>query len=334
MGGKAIKKFGFEENRLNVSEYEKLSNSIKEIINNSFKGLNFKEVLYYKNKDSFGDMDIIYNTDEVSYNEISYFIKKVIHSPYYYNGGVFSFAYNNFQIDFIGVCGEDYECAYNYFSFNDLGNFLGKIANRKGFSYGYSGLKYKVKEELFNNNGSNILREVCVSKNVKEIYDFLGYDYSRYEKGFDDIKDIFEYVVSGKYFNKEIFNFDKFNYEYKRKYNRRDNQKLFIEYLKSVNKEDYVYKDKYYYLSEWDKYNNNLKYIIEEEREKYFNKKKVQSKFNGDLVKKLLRLEGKELGNFIVLYKNSKKDFDLYIKETDQVDIIFDIYKFYYDYKE
>ena len=42
----------------------------------------------------------------------------------------------NFQIDFIKVGEENWETSKNYFSYNDLGNLMGRLAQRLGVKYG------------------------------------------------------------------------------------------------------------------------------------------------------------------------------------------------------
>lgn len=65
-----------------------------------------------------------------------------------------------------------------YLSYNDLGNFIGRIAHGLGLKYGQEGLWY---EHMFKNMN---VGAVMISQNYPKIYEFLGLDFKRWEEGF------------------------------------------------------------------------------------------------------------------------------------------------------
>ena len=51
----------------------------------------------------------------------------------------------------------------------------------------------------------HVLASIELHQNAPEVFDFLGYDYAKWQQGFQNLEDIFEFVVSSKWFSSEIF---------------------------------------------------------------------------------------------------------------------------------
>jgi DNA polymerase/3'-5' exonuclease PolX len=94
----------------------------------------------YNNKESFGDMDILYSTyDNKSINKNAF---NFIFAPteIVQNTNVISLDYKQLQIDFIHIKEDEFDYALNYFGNNDLGNLIGKIARQFVLKHGHNGL--------------------------------------------------------------------------------------------------------------------------------------------------------------------------------------------------
>lgn len=92
----------------------------------------------YRSKESFGDCDLLTTaTDEAFEESLS---KDFILLGKKRNGGVTSYAlkYGNFppfQFDLIKAKEDSFKFHYNYLSYNDLGNLIGRIAAAFGFKF-------------------------------------------------------------------------------------------------------------------------------------------------------------------------------------------------------
>lgn len=202
MGGLALKHLDIK--RLNHNEYYPLIQEVQE----TFKKL-FKEPAYlipsYKDKIDFGDCDMI-----VCHEKLPQDWRTII-SEYYSskgmnrNGEVTSIEINRFQFDFISIETKYLVTALMYFSYNDLGNLIGRIAHKMGFKLGQYGLRYVLREK------DHVIAEISVSINPEEYFPFLGYNYSRFTQGFQTLEDIFIYAASTPYFNPEIYLLDNRN---------------------------------------------------------------------------------------------------------------------------
>jgi len=128
MGGKALKTV--ETIRCDRKTFDKVSNEIIDILNKTFNKVIIP--LFYKNKKTFGDIDILICTDNFSENMREFIVKNFKPNEIFHNGNCWSFDYKKIQIDFITCSSEHFDSNYNYLNYNDLGNFVGRIA--QGFS--------------------------------------------------------------------------------------------------------------------------------------------------------------------------------------------------------
>jgi len=243
MGGNAL---NFKTRRVNKDEYFLLYGEIKEKLNSLtfFKvhsGLNPKILKTvqmdllpaYTDKEDYGDMDILC-TDELfpRENNNRQLLKNELHRLFNYkdiycNTDVWSFDYKDFQIDLIFMRLKNYYTALTYYSYNDLGNLMGRVANKMGVKYGHEGLRKK----LYSEDRSRPLLEINLTQDNAKIFDFLGYDYSLWQKGFKKLEDIFEFAVSTKYFTKDLFRLENLDHENRTRNRKRKTYMSFLEWL-------------------------------------------------------------------------------------------------------
>ena len=201
MGGRALK--NTYTRRYSKQEFETVSKELIDIIEQRYARA--ATPLYYHNKETFGDIDIIVDIDGASYLDSggdfirSYIQKTFKPNEIFHNGNCYSFDYKEVQVDFMCVPSEDYDSNYHYLAFNDLGNYIGRIAHRLGLKYGQEGLWYNHYLK-----GQN-LGKVMISKDYREIFNFFDLDYDRWLEGFDELEDTFKFVTTSRYFDTEMF---------------------------------------------------------------------------------------------------------------------------------
>ncbi len=270
----------------------------------------FKRVampLFYKNKKSFGDADLIVSMEGFNRNVRDYIVDTFKPTEIFHNGNCYSFDYKELQVDLITLAPEHFDSNEMYLSYNDLGNFIGRIAQGFGLKYGQEGLWY---EHYF--KGMNIGR-IQVSKDYKEIYKFLGLSYERWEQGFDELEDIFAYIATSPYFNWKLFQLDKLNKINRDRNLKRKSYMSFLEWMdKNVadDKHEFEFKDTYLdnkdaYIDVIDEHFKDADIMTEIRRLEYEECKKlyIKSKFNGGDVMRKYGLEGKKLGDAITGFK-------------------------------
>lgn len=290
MGGNALKVY---TRRYDKDEYLDLVKEVLDKLDN--KGIIGVVPASYRDKDTFGDLDVLIKSSTLNGDIIDIINELYEPKEIYNNSDVKSFDYKEFQIDFILTSDAKWETSINYFTYNDLGNFIGRISYHMGFRFGHFGLKLVYRHEDGGRKFSKI-----ISKDSRKIYEFLGFNYDRYLKGFDSVEDIFKFVVTSKYFNPRIFDYELLNHENRTRNKKRKNYELFLKY---INESDnilpfhYDYKSNDYYIEKADKF-FDIKIVDEINRWKNVveTEKKASGIFNGNIVMEHFPLRGKELG--------------------------------------
>lgn len=321
MGGNALQ---HPSCRLNKQELLGLIVNFNNEIGEPFKPTSsgapvFQPIPFYTSKDSFGDLDMVVMCESRDWERLLDDLKKKYpdHSK---NGNVFSFGVDvgkdtNFQIDLIYV-GENFgerQMALTYFAYNDLGNLMGRIFHRAGFKYGHKGLLRMVRDE---ENSDHIIDEVLVTNEPREIFEFGGYDYDEFLDGFSTREDIFNYVTSSPYFNRDIYLFENRN----AKARMRDSKRvMYNEFLKwcsgsddlpefqTEDKEEFRREQLHLALEKFPEFRVRYDGALK----KLSKSKTINEKFNGSIVSEVTGLSGRDLGMFIRDFKSKWTDDDL-----------------------
>lgn len=193
MGGSAIKM----SRRYEAAEYWEMQREIEAILKRNAE-IRHYFVRPYQHKPSFGDMDILIQKKEDKNwkNEVL-----EMFPPYQEisrSSDVWSFNYKELQVDLIFIPEKFWELAKWFFDFNDLGALVGKIARFMKLKFGFQGLEfelhYKDRKKTF-----------LISVEPEKIYEFLGFNVERYKLGFENLTDVFDYIVHSQYFNNATF---------------------------------------------------------------------------------------------------------------------------------
>lgn len=332
MGGLALK--NCHTRRYERKEFEQISEELITILEKDFKRVAIP--LFYKNKPSFGDADIILSMEDFNGNMRTYVEDTFSPNEIFHNGKCWSFDYKELQIDLITVSGEDFDSNYNYLSYNDLGNYIGKIAHGFGLKYGQEGLVY---DHYF--KGSKIGR-ILISKDYDKIYEFLGLSYDRWKEGFNELEDIFKFISESPYFNWEYLQLENNNRVNRERDAKRKSYMSFLTYIDENCKDDnhrYQYeKDKSVYIDKVAKFfpESNIEMEIRRMEYEYCKNLYIKSKFNGGELMRRFGLQGKEISENMNAFKKAIESiplmddtFDEYVLGTPVEDIYTDFDFFY-----
>jgi hypothetical protein len=261
----------------------------------------------YENKETFGDADYVYDL-ELPFNVLTSFFGM----EYVRNGTITSFAVpmgdgRKFQLDMIGVNGGIAHFAYNYFSFNDLGNLVGRIVHKLGFKYGYNGLWYVLRDP---ENPVHVVKEILVTDNWNDFMRLFGFPIKR---NFPTLESIFEYVASLPWFDPDIYLFQNLNHINRIRDRKRKTYNQFLAWLnnnKPLKKFDWdmeagrkeeireMYLD--IALNRFTKFKKDY----EETKNEFEMEKLFRMRFNGEIVRNITGLDGRELGKFMERIRN------------------------------
>jgi hypothetical protein len=335
MGGKALNQFGIFTERKDTKTFLKIGEEIRTILFSDFH-LETAIVKCYHEKSDHGDLDLLLKiTEDFKLKNIN--IKDYINQRFkprgiYYSGGVYSFDYQNFQIDFICIQNIDWDIANTFFNYDCAGNCMGKVYHKFNLSYGWNGLYYKFR----NFNGRNS-QNILISKDPKKIFEFGCYDYDIHSNGFEKLEDIFKFIISSKYFNSTIFQFNNLRHIDKKRNRKRKTYNLFLSYIADNNiiKSFPFEKNKESYIPMIDAFFPEAKLIEKLNKLKNIDNtnKLLSRKFNGNIIMNWFpELNGKKLGLEIQKFKdNLGSNYDQFILNNN-IDLIKE--KFTENYKK
>jgi len=295
MGGNAIK----DARRIDYAELCIIETEIKTKLSQFDVDMDWEIPAAYRKKETFGDIDILitYKSDNWKDNILKIF-RPSQHSS---NGNCLSIDYDGVQVDFIYYeTYSEFLTAYNYFSWNDLGNLLGRVAHKNGMKFGHDGLWLRVEYE------GTYLGYVKVTDNMKSILKILGYDYKRWAIGFDTLEDIFQFVVSSQHFDPSSYEYEALDHQNRLRNRKRKVYQAFLEWLK-----DKTFPSPspiYLGLHDTNVFTKRDALIENHKMQKY-----LKQFFNGNIVTEFTGLTGKELGEFMSEYKNQYQSFDVHV---------------------
>lgn len=308
MGGNALK--NCTTRRYQAEEYFVLEDEVRKKFQDHFR-TNAYPILAYRNKESFGDMDILVQAEHLPPRWVESVVALFDSKEHHKNGNVLSFEYKEFQIDLIVTPEEELVSSAQYFAYNDLGNLIGRVAHSMGLKLGHDGLTYKfMRAERY------VFKEIKLLDDWEDILPVLGYSWERYSQGFDTLEDIFKFVVSSPFFNKSIYALENLNHASRV---RNQKRKMYMEFLKWIESYEetsdqqsiaflnickatkhYAYQN---YL--FDKI-PSFKEQYEATQKEFLLAQEYKKRFNGELVSQWTGLEKQELGKFMAWLKNTK----------------------------
>jgi hypothetical protein len=288
--------------RYQADEYFKLVNEVCDVFAHTDAQWNQFEIIpAYREKESFGDMDILYSTTDDIPLCAKHFGLMFDTDQVSRNSNVTSVAYKEFQIDFIHMGQENFNYSLAYHSWNDLGNLTGKLARYFGLKHGHAGLVLPMRD------GDNKFDEILLTLEHDKFLEFVGLDSDVFNSGFDNLQQIFEYVATSPYYNPEWYKLENISSVGRIRDRKRDTYRKFLEFNKTQTG---VYPDRIVDKSDaleriFDFFPEALPEFAAKMGELAL-LKLAKEKFNGDLVSEITGFTDKDLGSFM---KHLRKDF-------------------------
>lgn len=319
MGGNAIK----DAQRLDAELYFKVQSDVMNYLLKLFPNSTVLPIAAYKQKESFGDLDLLISSDnlpETWKKDVLKTFDAEDKEDHYDNKSVLSFRYSNeelgverFQVDIIKEKAETLTMAWHYFSYNDLSNLLGRISKKVGFKLAHDGLYY------IERDGDDIYFDERFSMDYGVALDLLGIDLATYVN-FETLEDIFKFVASSPYFNPDIYLLHNRNYTSRVRDRKRSTYNAFLKWCEEHNENlthfPYESTDDY---GGYGCTNNRIGVAVDEimerypkfhervleARERHYLDKSFEECFNANFVMNMAEelfaseLKGKELGQIM-----------------------------------
>jgi hypothetical protein len=313
MGGKL-----FNLPRMPRDVYLEIEADVRRYLDRKLPG-EYRIPRYYGDKPDFGDMDVLV-ADGPGWHALRAEIARdlgIVESKVV--GHVLSTVYRGLQTDFFPIPERYLESAYDFMSFNDLGNLIGRICRRFDLKYGERGLRY-----VYRRAGGNYQVELEVTRDFERICQFLGLDHAAFRAGFGSLPEVFDWVIASPYFSVAPY-LDDADSNVRRRAPDRTTVARFIAYLteRGVDKR-VAFRDRSAYLPEVMAAfpEADLAAQIDRERTAEARQIEIAAKFSGKRVMRVVPgLDGKALGELIRRFKASFEDFEAWALATPEDEI-------------
>jgi hypothetical protein len=314
MGGKL-----FNLPRMPRAEYLRLESEMRVYLDKKLPG-EYRIPRAYGDKPDFGDMDIIVSSFPEWGRVRQEIIDELGITQHRSAGHVYSTVYKGLQTDFFTTPKKYLESTYTFMSFNDLGNFIGRMCRRFNLKYGEEGLSYVYRRP----SNENYKRDLELTQDFEKICAFLGLDYAGWKNGFESLEHLYLWTIESPYFSVVPY-LDEMKGKLKGRAQERTTVTKFVDWLEEnrIDKRPEFAKRSSYlpmiinYFRE-----TKLQEQLEVEHQKEQRDIELASKFSGKLVMKLLpHLEGKELGSFIIRFKESFENFEEFVLSSSESEI-------------
>lgn len=321
MGGHALKSVV----RLEASAYRSLAATVESRLKRIFPLVSV--IPAYSNKESFGDLDVLVSIQGQEKNWVASVRKEFEPEQLVKNSDVVSFSFpfptgtgsSDFQVDLISTQSDLFQAALFYFSYNDLGNLLGRLFHKMGLKFGHTGLHYVVRDPRAQHK-----QEILITRDPATILARLGLSYELYQSGFESLEQIFQFVASSPFFNPDIYLLSNLNHVSRIRDRKRETYNRFLNWCESYSHSlnHYEFQDKEFYL-------NQL--LLDQEFSRQYNEilsanktlNLASLKFNGRLVSSLTGLTLIDLGQFLRYVKQqfpTELEFARFIVGLDDPD--------------
>lgn len=322
MGGHLLHIWNLPEKRVSRVDFERIILQVLDKLRARFNLRRIEPLKFFTDKADFGDLDIAFETfsnQSVQINFIEEFEKLFGYKPHK-NGNCISFPVEGFQVDILMFSDVVFDIAQVYYAY-ESGNFMGRIADKMGLSYGHRGLYLQIPLSYFDSTlPDHQYRDILLSRSPRPIFESLGFDYERFNQSFKNFEEMSQWVAESKYFSPEVFAFESLNSINRTRNRKRPVYAKFVDWCAQQPARNILPSKE----SVRDTIISSCPIIRKQIDEITIELQKNairRAKFNGNLIKELRGLEGAELGKFIVDFKKKYGSFETWLDDNsaDQV---------------
>lgn len=315
MGGNALASQGATRcvREVALLALEDFQKRFEQVTGRFTSAVRMEPIAAYRQKPDFGDLDVLVDSrifqaippkDLVNILSDSYGATL----PWVKNGSVLSVglplqdASKCLQLDLICTPAIEFDFSLGYFSWNDMGNLVGRVAHKMGLKFGHDGLWLPMRD------GTNLHDKLLVTRNFGHALSFLGFDAERWRGGFDTLDDIYQFVASGSRFNPDLYPLENRNHTARVRDKKRPVYTGFLLWLEahpSLCGFTWM-EDKSHYLPEVMAAFPTLQMEYDNSLAKLNQTKAIRACFNGEVVTAITGLTGKQLGGFMGYFKREQ----------------------------
>lgn len=229
MGGKLV-----GAKRMTPDEYHKKKEKLLLALEPLTAEMGMVVPLSYREKESFGDIDVLAVQDKFLYAELRHKLAHIGVTNFFESGGEndlnFSVDFDGTQVDFMFFPKETIDFALRYISYNSLGMVIALTARQAGFKLSDNGLALPIYDP---DNHSQLITLLTVSTDFDEVLSFLDFDPQHHRKGFRTMEEMHEFITRSHYFSRDFFSIGQLNHSRRRKIKQNKMYLSIKDYLRS-----------------------------------------------------------------------------------------------------
>ena len=288
----------FVGRRLETEDYPSALYAVKAILDKI--GVSYVTIDFVREKESHGDLDILVERHkDISVHDITTILLNEGFKVSQNSTHIISFLLLTFQVDLIFIDSDSIDYARNYFSWNDLGNLIGRISKQVGLQHGHDGLYY-----IQRSDDTRVLKKHKLSTDYLDILTILELDIPKFKQGFDTYVEMFQWVSASPYFIPSLFSFENLNNRNRVRDRKRVIYNMFLNWISTqeFNKQPRIIEDKLAFIS---KFYPDLKSDCEKVDIAANQLKLLRAKLDINFIMDLTGLSGSELGVFLSQFKRT-----------------------------
>lgn len=282
MGGKVFSNL----ERISRSKLISLTENIVSILDSN--GIKNYPVKFIDSKESFGDLDIlVFLKDIESLKPLAeLFNPQEVNLNY----DTLSMNIDNNQVDLIFAQEKNKDLLFTFYNYSIFGYAIDRMLRDFNLKITTNGLSYIY-------NGIDTKRVYFHITDEDRTFEILKLDKSRYDKGFKDYKEIFEYLSTSPYFRNTIYLPESMTNASRTRAKKREVYHELLDWL----------SDKNFELRDSPVLPHDLQLIVDKLCKKHDDQIRhhleLKEKFNGHIVSRLTGITGKNLSIFIANIK-------------------------------
>jgi hypothetical protein len=152
---------------------------------------------FHADKPDFGDLDVLIGQDALTVPFLTEFRARLGITQTRRVKGIESHDFGGFQVDLMATPPAELRTRFEFMSWGDLGNILGRMMRPLGMKWGESGLLYVYRRP----DEAHYLRTYTVSLTIDDVLRAAGLDAAHWHAGFTDEADMFGWAAGASRFS-------------------------------------------------------------------------------------------------------------------------------------
>lgn len=294
--------------RMTSAQLEALAVRVCLALEQAFPGARPHMVRPVREKGTHGDLDLVVDASALPLEPREALADALgaTASAGHKNAPNMQFVVDGHHVDVVMASPDTYRAACAYFAYGDLGTLVGQVARSMGFTYSFTGLRYRMRD------GTRLVEDVLVTTDPAETFEFLGYRpahvlFEEWQQGFDTVEATFAFAAKSDYFDPSGYQREARNHRQRARDADRPNYARFVAWLEKTKAPRGALADTTrddHLAGALDRFPEFARRYVETAR-RYRDSRAAHERLNGHAVSALTGRTGADLGRLMAALASS-----------------------------